>query len=116
MDVLTIGRKYRSAADEAPQHGESGLKNRQTERDNRNSYGNGRGRLLSTRQRQGTEHKSDEQAPAVTKKDGRRIEIETQKTQDCSSQSNGQKRYEGRTAEDCHHKNDQCRKQRRTGG
>src|SRR6202035_5312400 len=25
MDVLTIGRKYRSAADEAPQHGESGL-------------------------------------------------------------------------------------------
>src|SRR6266851_6168924 len=107
MDVITIGRKYRSAADEAPHHGESGLKNRQTEGDNRNSYSYGRRRLLGAHQCQGTEHKSDEQAPAVTREDGCRIEVETQKTQDRSSQSNGQKRYQGRTAEDCHYKNDQ---------
>src|SRR6266853_1899554 len=108
MDVLTIGRKYWSAADEAPQHRESRLKDRQPEGDNGNSYSYGRRRLLGAHQCQGTEHKSDEQATAVTKEDGCRIEIETQKTEDCSSQSNGQKRYEGRTAEDCHHKNDQC--------
>src|ERR1700722_11188693 len=110
MNVLTIGREYGLTANQPPQDRQSGLKNRQTEGDDRNGDGNDSRRLLGALQCQGTQHESDEQTPAITEKDGGRIEIKTKKPKDGSSQGNGQQRYLRRTIGDCRHKNDESRK------
>src|SRR5579864_1483348 len=90
MNVITIRLEYGLTANQSPQDRQSGLKNRQTEGDDRNSDSNHRRGLLGALQCQGTQYESDEQTSAVTEKDGRRIEVKTEKSQDGSSQGNGQ--------------------------
>ena len=84
MDVLAIGGEDRAPADQAANDGEHRLQNGEAKRYDRNRHGDDRGGLLSSMQGKSTQQKSDEQAAGVTKENGRRIEVESEESQDCS--------------------------------
>lgn len=89
MDVLVIGGEDGASADEAADNRESRFKNRQSERDDGDGYGNDRGSLLRTIEGEGTEQEPDKQAAGITQEDGCRIEVVTQKSEDGARQSYG---------------------------
>ena len=86
MNVTAIGSEQRLPAQEPPNHRQHCFKNRQTERDYRDGYGDDRRSLLGSGERKRAQHEADEQAPAVAQKDCRRVEVETKEPEDRTRQ------------------------------
>ncbi len=116
MDVLAVSAEYRPATDETANHRKRRLQDGKPERNDRNGDSDDGGGLLHALQRQRAEHESHKQAAAVSQKDGRRIEVVAEKTQDSAGQYQRHDRHERRMAEERNHEDDQRGKQRGSGG
>src|ERR1041384_1701493 len=91
MNMLSVCFEERLAAQEATKHRKHGLEHRTPERDYWYCHGDKGRSLLSSSQRKSAQHKTDKQASAVAKKDCRRVEIKTQKAEDCPGERQGKR-------------------------
>src|ERR1700690_3323289 len=96
MNVLAIGGKNRTTAEETAQDGKSGFQNRQAKRDDRNRHRDDRRSLLCALEGESAQHESDEKASAVPQEDGRRAEVKTEKPQNRAREHQGHERNQRR--------------------
>ena len=116
VDVLAIGGEHGPSADEAANHREHGLKNRQAEGHDRNCNSDDRGRLLRAVESEGAEQESDEEAAGVSQENCGRIEVETKKSEDRPGQDDRHDLDEVGTVEQGDDEHDHRGEERRTGG
>src|SRR6266576_4583810 len=116
MDMLTVGGEDRSSADEAADHRQDRFENRQAEGDYRNRDRNDGRRLLRTIECEGAEQETNQQAARVTQKDGRRIEVVAQKSQNRTCEGDGHDFDQCGPMQEGHRENDHRGKQSGSSG
>src|ERR1700756_1021141 len=116
MDVLTVGGEDGSSTDEAADDREHCLENRQAEGDDGNRDGYDGRRLLRTIECKGAEQETNQQAARVTQKDGRRIEVVAQKSQNRACEGDGHDFDQRGAMQKRHRENDHRGEQSGSGG
>src|SRR6266566_3796551 len=95
MDVLTVAAKKRLATKKPPHDGKHNIQYWQAQRDHGDRHGDHSRRLLGTDQCHGAKHKANEKAAGVSQEYGCWVEVETQESQNGSSQCNRETRDQG---------------------
>src|SRR6267143_3336413 len=111
VDVVVISVKQGLCAQEPPEDREGHIEDGQAEKNNRNGHRYNGSRFLQTLHRQCAEHETDKETARVAEKDGCRIEIEAQETQNCACEcdrNEGNKKVVPKQGDDEH---DYCREQ-----